>query len=363
MRRYTNRILIGGFLAALLAPTVATVFGFDPMGELYERRALAPRPNTAAIKYGEPASVAAYTQGWENYYNDHFGFRKLLIGYYRFALLRVMHLSANPGAVVGKSDGQIPWLFFDGAGAKDGLGIDAYLGKVPFAPGELAHIHANIVNLSRLFANNEQKFLVVACPDKHSIYPEYLPSALQPVSGDHSRLEQMSKTVSEVLGERYVDLRAPLMKAKAEHQVYWRTDTHWNAMGAFVAYTAILQALRKQDPGRAPLPMNEVKWVASGPGHGDLVGLLGVPYFPYETTLEAVLPPIDTLAGRKRGKLLILHDSFFDALKPFLELEFQEVKAIRGIQMSSGFLLTQELLTAVKPDVVIIESVERIWTR
>jgi hypothetical protein len=233
---------------------------------------------------------------------------------------------------------------------------------MPFTPAELAAIRTNLANLVQLFTNNSQKFLIVICPDKHSIYPEYLPRKFQPASGERSRLEQMSGTMQEVFGTRYVDLRQPLLKAKMEHAVYLRTDTHWNAKGAFVGYTAIMQALQNQDPARIPLPMNEINWVSLPPGHGDLVGLLGVPSFPRESAWAAVLPQSSAFAGRKRGKLLVIHDSFFDALKPFFEFEFQEVKAIRGIQMSSGVLLTQELITAEKPDLVLIESVERIWT-
>jgi hypothetical protein len=49
-------------------------------------------------------------------------------------------------------------------------------------------------------------------------------------------------------------------------------------------------------------------------------------------------------------------------MRPFLEFEFREVKMIRGIYNAREVLLTQEMLTVEKPDVVVIEAVERVWT-
>jgi hypothetical protein len=362
MRRLNNTILAGAFLAVLLAPTIAGLCRFEPMAGVFENRALAKRPDPAAYQFRDPDRVAAFAQDWEQYYTDNFGLRKLLIGSYRGAWFHSFGISANPAVVVGESDGHSRWLYYEGAKAGDGLGLNAFLGKIPFNAAELAAIRANLARVSKLLTDNHIKFLVIACPDKQSIYPEYLPKDLRPVPGVPSRLEQMSSTVQSVLGAHYVDLRAALRQAKSEGTLYFPTDSHWNAKGALVAYRALMQALQQQDPTRVALSSSDVRWQNLPSVAGDLIGTLGLPRYPQEPQLAPILPAPDVPPGRRRGKVLVLHDSFFFALRPYFEFEFAEAKMVRGVQASRGVLVTQEMLTAEKPDVVVIESVERIWT-
>ena len=42
-----------------------------------------------------------------------------------------------------------------------------------------------------------------------------------------------------------VDLRPPLLSANASHPTYRHTDTHWNRLGALVAYNRVVEALRQ----------------------------------------------------------------------------------------------------------------------
>jgi len=88
--------------------------------------------------------------------------------------------------------------------------------------------------------------------------------------------------------------------------------------------------------------------------------MVGLPWHPREPALAPILPKQPS--GGRRGKVLVLHDSFFIPMRPFLEFEFREVKMIRGIYNAREVLLTQEMLTVEKPDVVVIEAVERVWT-
>jgi alginate O-acetyltransferase complex protein AlgJ len=360
MRFLSNKILVGAFCGVLLAPTVANLCRFEPLPALFEKRPLAKLPDVKEYRFREPAQVAAYAQDWEKYYTDNFGLRKLLLGSYRLALFYLFGISANPAVVVGESDGQTHWLYFDGAEAGDGRGFKAFLGKQPYTPGDLVGIRANLARLSKLLEDNHIQFVVVACPDKQSVYPEYLPENRRPAPGISSRFEQMFGPVYAALGARYVDLRDPLIQAKAEAPVYYHTDTHWNERGIFVGYRAFMQVLQRQDPTRVPLSSSDIRWKNLPPVNGDLVGLLGLPWYPREAMLDPILPKEPS--GGRRGKVLVLHDSFFIPMKPFLEFEFREVKMIRGVYNARELFLTQELLNAEKPDVVVIEAVERVWT-
>ena len=69
------------------------------------------------------------------------------------------------------------------------------------------------------------------------------------------------------------------------------------------------------------------------------------------------------LAGPKQGKLLVIADSFFEALQPYFQLQFESVKWIRHETAAKRVgLVDPAWLDAERPDVVILESVERYWT-
>jgi len=75
-----------------------------------------------------------------------------------------------------------------------------------------------------------------------------------------------------------------------------------------------------------------------------------------------VFPTKEELRPSKHGKLLLLGDSFSGKMSPYFELHFEVVKTIYGGRSPGNLSFSQELLDAEKPDVVVIEVLERIWT-
>jgi hypothetical protein len=252
MSRLTNIILVVFFAGLLLAPTVASLCGFNPMGKLDERRALAAKPRSCPTWrecLSSTSSVAALAQAWDKYYTDHFGLRKLLIGTYRLALFHVLRTSPNPAVVVGRSNGGQRWLFYDGTIANDGIGFESLLGKKPYTDQELALIAGNLTRWTELAQRNGVKLLILPIPDKQSIYPENLPRRLQPTAGSRSRLDQFWTMAEKLKGVPLIDIRSALRTAKQTKQVYYATDNHWNEQGALIAYQLLMDALRLQDNG------------------------------------------------------------------------------------------------------------------
>jgi hypothetical protein len=220
---------------------------------------------------------------------------------------------------------------------------------------------AEIKQVADLVQTRGAKLLIVVCPDKQTIYPEYLPEAQRPRPGAVSRLDQFWQAAATLEGVSLLDLRIPLRQAKPERTLYYPSDTHWNPRGSFIAYEATLKALQAQDPTRAVLPADQVQWLPLPDRVGDLTTLMGVPPiggdrdWQYDIALSALR------ATPKRGKLLLVHDSFFASLKVLFEINFAEVKAIHRI-LPARTAVTGAMLDAEKPDVVILESAERYWT-
>ncbi|HEX7598085.1 MAG TPA: hypothetical protein VF518_07705, partial [Polyangia bacterium] len=262
--------------------------------------------------------------------------------------------------VVGESDGVTRWLYFNAGVIGDGVGFESMLGKRPYSPPELAAIARNVKALTALANKNQLKFLIAVCPDKQTVHSEYLPKSMRPAPGTLSRLDQFWAMARGLDGVPLVDLRPPLRAAKATFPVYFPTDTHWNQRGAFIAYETIAQALQLQDPSREPIPAESVQWKPSEPLICDLTKMLGVPSSVAVPYLLPVVP--SQLPIKRQGKLLILGDSFSNFLLPHFERQFATVKKIHGVWPAGVFSITQEMLNAEKPDVVILESLERYWT-
>lgn len=363
MRRLRNLSLIVVFSAVLAAPTIASLLHWNPWGNIDEKRKLAGKP--AALPWAWPslAKLPAAAQAWEKYFSDTFGLRKLLIGTQRLLTLHVLRTSPNPAVVLGQSDGQTRWLYLDAPAMGDGLGFASIQGKQPFSAGELAAIATQLRQVTATVLASGAKLVIMVPPDKQSIYPEYLPPSQRPAPGAVSRLEQFRAMAATLTDVPLVDLVALLRQAKPSELLYFPQDTHWTYRASWLAYQAAARALAAQDPSREPLPANEVEWYVGPPRVGDLVGLLGIPAFGGDLNWLPDVGKLAKLDRPKRGKLLVIGDSFVEPVILFFAPDFAEVKrftlATRGGLVS---LLTPALLAQEKPDVVLIECVERHWT-
>jgi alginate O-acetyltransferase complex protein AlgJ len=361
MTRSRNIALVLAFVAVLVAPTVATIVRWNPMGGIDEKRTLATLPKDSLWSRGSLARVPAIAQAWEKYHGDHFGLRKLLIGSYRLAAFHVLHSSANPAVVVGKSDGERRWLYFDAGVTGDGVGLESVLGKKPYTPAQLVGIAQQLRQITELVRSKGAKLVIAVCPDKQAIYPEYLPADKRPRPGTVSRLDQFWGMAASLDGIPLVDLRIPLRGAKAQDQLYYPSDTHWNWRAGILAYQAIGKALEAQDPARGVLVVDRASWSLGPPRVGDLTALMGVPALGGDRDWLPGFADIAASAGPKRGKLLVLGDSFFELVQPFLAMQFETVKKTY-LTRTIRTHISNALLNAEKPDVVIIQSLERYWT-
>jgi hypothetical protein len=368
MRARSNVILISLFSVLLVIPTLAGWAGYEPMQRFDEKRPLSPQPAPLSSLRQAAVTAAALTalaQQWDRYYSDHFGLRKLLVGGYRFITVHALNTSLHPAVVIGKvHDGQ-RWYFYNGSAAGDGSGLESLLGKRPYTDEELALTAANVRHTVELTKGRGIKFVLMIVPDKQSVYPELLPNRFRPPKGARSRLDQFWTATQASEGSGLIDLRGPLGKAKRERQLYMATDTHWTEQGgAFVAYQNLIAALRHQDQGPEALAREQVEWKPWDLGQvpGDCAVMMGLPLFGGEVVFNRKLPPNGSL-GRPRGKkAFVLADSFIEAIKPYLEFEYDEVESINGARSATQMHISQELLDAHKPDLVLIEAVERYWT-
>jgi len=329
MHALVDRTLIVIFIATLWLPITGMVLNLDRDGPSAENRTLAAWPQFR----WDAASLRALPEQLTRYFEDHFAFRQRLVRWQAVVRLRVLGVSPSKAVIKGR-DG---WLFY----ADDGAMAD-YAEAPPFTGAELEQWRRTLQDTSDWLRNQGIAYVFVIAPDKHVIYQEYMPDTIQRTAV--SRTDQLVSYLLEHSTVRVVDLRPPLLAAKARERLYHRTDTHWNDRGAFVGYQSIIDALTEdfpalQHPSRSAFEPRVVR----SPGL-DLAGMLGltevlseedlllVPRHPTARILEPLHPNRRLTHGRivtdapNRGpRALVFMDSFGPALVPFLSEDFSRV--------------------------------------
>jgi alginate O-acetyltransferase complex protein AlgJ len=347
--RWLRSVGLVAFMAALWLPVIQMCLPFITEYEDTENRELADPPSLALT------DLRRLIPSTESYLSDRFGLRTTLIRWNSILRISLLGVSPIPSVVVGK-DG---WLFYRSEVLADGNSLNDHRGTIPLSDSELAKLWKRIQDNHRVFSQMGLPYLVVIAPNKHTLYSEYLPNQMCPFRSP-TRLQQFSDFLSRQPSARslVLDLRGPLLEAKAKHPVYWKTDSHWNSYGAYIGYREIMERLWIYDSELAPLPLRDDRvTVAQSPKGGDLTQMLlmqdRMPE-PYDTQLELAQPSL----WKSKRTLLLRHDSFGDGLYPFLNVHFE---ALRNIAPFAPFPFAQ--IAAERPVAVIHVFAERYLTQ
>jgi alginate O-acetyltransferase complex protein AlgJ len=266
--------------------------------------------------------------------------------------------------VLAADDG---WLVFIGEGD-----LDDYQKVELFTQSQLESFQARLDALADDYAKRGMTLIVIVPPNKNTIYPERVPSQI-PIIGNESKLDQLTAHLKKNGNQQIIDLRPALRKAKAERQIYYATDTHWNDYGAYIAYSAILKELNKSHPNLAPRPISDFNVINREPHTLDLAKNISTtllpegwvqlaPNFSRSTLYKDISPggrrltlsynPDDSLPN-----LVMYYDSFFFNVIPMLGEHFHRGVLIQNFM--GGGLWNFSWVDEHQPDVVIIEFSER----
>jgi hypothetical protein len=304
-----------------------------------------------------------YSDRWLNFYRDHFGFRNTLI---RGVALTTFHGlgSDTDGRVLVGRDG---WLFLRPDGDQNFI---AFRGLNPFSDDELNAWQHVLEQRAAWLAARGIPCLFVIPPNKETIYPEYLPDEVTPIRPP-SRLDQLLKHVRDTHSPIHLlDLRPALFAAKKSGRLYFKTDTHWNDLGAYAAYRAIMDSVMELLPGWKIVPQPRSDFV---PGtapvvQGDLARMMDMSdQYPDEWLSLTRKIPFDVPAGAMDPhgigvtdindpalpRLVFYHDSFAIALAPMIGPNFNHV------YWSFNYEIDPKAIEREKPDLVIDEFLER----
>ena len=202
-------------------------------------------------------------------------------------------------------------------------------------------------------------------PDKEAVYPEMLPAGVEPaaerpIDGFLAAVETAGAPVRYGLDAQ--------LAAKPGGLTYYKADTHWNGRGAWVASTAVCEALRQAGVDAQALPADAIEW-REAMAAGDLGGKLEPPV-QAETVLGRVREHRATLVAdnriRNHGRVisfeqpdpslpraLIFGESFANPMLPFLKESFSQ------LTFAHSRWFDYRLIARERPDAVIWLPVER----
>lgn len=231
--------------------------GVDELVRETERRQAAALP-TLAFREGRlfprTQSLEQFPRKFEAWFNDHLGFRRSWISLFNLAKMSGLTSSDVAQLSVGNSTGSSVlvgrdgWLFYTGEHI-----IDDYRCTDPLTVAELDRWRRVLQERQRWLADRGIHYVVFVAPNKHTIYDEYLPRAVNRV-GTQSRLDQLIETLDSS-GVEFVDIRPGLLEGKATHRTYHKTDTHWNDFGAYLGYRQVMNTVARWLPQAAPHPL------------------------------------------------------------------------------------------------------------
>ena len=160
------------------------------------------------------------------YFNDHFAFRNYLVDV-DSRIQSGLFKESNVDTVLVGTDG---WLYYTAT-------LDNYLGQNRMSGRTINNCVHNMKLLQDYVKSQGAKFVLAVPPNKNSLYGEHMPYYDNYKVSDGSDMERMAEAFADA-EVNYADLYAELLDQS--DVMYQKRDSHWNNMGALLAYNSIL---------------------------------------------------------------------------------------------------------------------------
>lgn len=291
-----------------------------------------------------------FTKKFDAYFSKNFGLRNELVDLNNRLKYNIFGESGEKSVIAGK-DG---WLFYQSA-------LHDFNGEEMLSGEQIDEIADALKNAQDYAEGKGVIFVFAVAPNKMEIYGENMPYYLAEYTGE-GNYERLMEALDE-RGVNHADLKAVLKNAKkdSEELLYHKLDSHWNNLGAYLAYAEIMDIA-----GFDHTDYSETAYSVRKIFDGDLYGML----FPggSEKDEQIVFDTEDkfyytsnfrgsddmiigTANDGGKGSVLMFRDSFGNAIYPFAANDFEKARFSRA--------LPYDLTDIEAYDLVIIEIVER----
>lgn len=355
-KKFGYIIIIGAFVMICLSGFIQIILGKYIKTENYENRKLAERPNFTIANYAE------FPKEYTDYYNDHIPFRNNLITLNSAIDYYLFRKSTNDYVIVGKDN----WLFYKRQ--DDGDPISCYQGTNLLGLEELKSLAENCIKQRDFLEKQGKEFVIFIAPNKERIYWENMPSQYGKPADNYKAL-QIYKYLKENTDLRIVYPYEELMeyKEKNNYNIWYKTDTHWNRIGAYIGTSTLLAELGINVPA---INSEKMKIVAKENVSGDLADMLNLSkqlkindreyqvlgYNTHQLKVQQydffeVFSYVSVEADPR--KIYVLRDSFATSMAEYIGSQFSETYMRHKTTYSYEDFIKQN------PDVFVYEVVER----
>ncbi len=255
--------------------------------------------------------------------------------------------------------GRNHWLFYKST--QDGDTMADYYGTNDFSQKELEQIASALKRQAQAIEQTGARFVLLIVPNKEVVYDQFMPADM---IRDSAVVSRTDKLVSYL--QQNTDLDVIYVKDKFlgmrndEKLIYYKTDTHWNMRGCYVAVQEILQDLY----GRSR-PIEEVTFQEHLYDFaGDLVAKAGVGTEYNVDTVYFLGADQVTEEEKVDDSLLLVGDSFAEFMKMEMDYYFRGGVVDGNVEKYSyNFYKATAANLDKAPDVVVWECCERHVSR
>lgn len=200
------------------------------------------------------------------------------------------------------------------------------------------------------------KFFILIGPNKSTIYPEFLPKIIVKAPRITPHICELARGE----GISVFDPTESLIANKGKGLLYYRTDTHWNQLGTFLALQSFFEW--------AGLQIDFTPFILkpSSRYKGDLIDIGGFEDFPL-TEGDNYIPQLrnDIYFTKINKNILVIGDSFSINTMFYLDHIFKRVHRIHYNELfkTKDLVNLEEYINSLSwnPDMVLWIQVERVY--
>ncbi len=315
-------------------------------------------------------SWTTFPRKFESYFNDHFAFKNDLVQGYGILKTVLFRSSMNGNIFIGK-DG---WIFIDAP-------HDLMRNQGGYSKKQLSGIKTQLVKQRDAYEKKGIDYWVIPVPSTEDIYPEYLPDEFKSDT-PNTRYDSINNYMKkDPQDDMMIDLKQNLLENKwftvpkdwptlnasnpTTMPIYNKMDLHWNQIGAYIAYTKIINVLKVRHPCLSPIPLSQMN-VSLGKSMIGTANQLGVAEY-YKNTDYFLSPKLPAQGGPDVQcpdlRLTIVDDSMINTfMMPWLFRNFGEITTI---YKKVPYAERMKEIKHSKPNILIDERTERgmetIW--
>jgi hypothetical protein len=254
----------------------------------------------------------AYYRSFDQYFNDNFSLRSLLIFTKRWLDYSIFHMTDVKGVHVGNNG----WLY-------SRQSIDDYRKEACNRTQDMQRLVLELHAIEKLIEAAGRRFIFIVAPSKSTIYPEYVGFVPKSTTCNRSQYDLLLEAIGVHPIKSFVRLEQILQDSKLGHPLlYDKTSTHWNDLGARVAAEAIQAQIVQDDRQKRVFDYKRRDADDTGDLHRRLMGFL--------TRVDDV--PVMHIASSGQSEFsstIVYGDDFIKNLTPYLAQIFSHFQVIR----------------------------------